>query len=157
MNDVFLAAFDIVIGVEGGVVTDQGGLTKFGISQRQYPNLDIRNLTIEQACQIYQNDFWDCCKCSDLPPRLAVCVFDACVNEGQGTAVRMLQRSIKVIDDGIIGPGTIGAAHTVTDALVRFMAERAFMYSHTKDFETDGHGWLSRLFIIYGKVLALNE
>lgn len=155
--DAFGAAFDIVIGVEGGVVTDQGGLTKFGISQRQYPDLDIRNLTLDQAQQIYRNDYWNKCRCDGLPPRLAACVFDAAVNEGQGTALRMLQRAVKVLDDGIIGPATLAAARNVSDALTRFMAERAFMYSHTGDFETDGHGWLSRLFIVYAKVLTISE
>src|ERR1051326_2925202 len=152
--DVFAIAFDVVIGIERGVTTDRGGLTKYGISKRQYPDLDIANLTLDQARRIYETDYWNKCRCDSLPARLAVCVFDAAVNEGQGTAIRMLQRAVKVLDDGMIGPSTIAAAHSVSDALTRFLAERAFMYAHTLDFETEGHGWMSRLFIIHEKVLA---
>lgn len=57
--------FDILIGIilknEGGYVNDPddiGGETKFGISKRSYPNLDIRNLTREQAKEIYKKDFF---------------------------------------------------------------------------------------------------
>ena len=35
---------------EGGLVNhsrDPGGLTKYGISQRSYPNLDIQSLTLD--------------------------------------------------------------------------------------------------------------
>ena len=49
MSD-FDKAFELVIGHEGGLVdhpADPGGLTKYGISKRAYPNLDIRNLTLD--------------------------------------------------------------------------------------------------------------
>ena len=42
---------------EGGYVndpTDLGGETKYGITKRFYPNVDIKNLTIEQAKEIYK-------------------------------------------------------------------------------------------------------
>ena len=43
---------------EGGAIftddpNDAGGATKYGISQRAYPNVDIRNLTEQQAREIY--------------------------------------------------------------------------------------------------------
>ena len=47
---------------EGGYVNnpaDPGGMTKYGISKRSYPNLDIANLTIDQAKAIYERDFWN--------------------------------------------------------------------------------------------------
>ena len=47
---------------EGGYVNDKydkGGETKYGISKRSYPNLDIPNLTKQQATDIYKTDYWD--------------------------------------------------------------------------------------------------
>ena len=57
----FDIAFDRLMGHEGGLVdhpNDPGGLTKFGISQRSYPNIDIRKLTREDSKAIYRRDFW---------------------------------------------------------------------------------------------------
>ena len=58
----FDIAFSRLIDSEGGLTDnpkDPGGLTKFGISQRSYPDIDIRNLTLDQAKAIYLRDFWD--------------------------------------------------------------------------------------------------
>ena len=55
----FKIAFKEIIGVEGGYVNnpnDKGGETKYGISKRAYPNLDIKNLTLKKAEEIYYND-----------------------------------------------------------------------------------------------------
>ena len=44
---------------EGGYVKDPkdlGGETKYGITKRFYPDVDIKNLTIEQAVEIYKKD-----------------------------------------------------------------------------------------------------
>lgn len=52
---------EFVLASEGGYVNDKydaGGETKFGISKRAYPDLDIINLTIEQAKDIYYKDYW---------------------------------------------------------------------------------------------------
>ena len=61
MNEGFDKAFEFTIGVEGGYVndpSDPGGETKFGVSKKSYPNLDIKNLTITQAKEIYYKDYW---------------------------------------------------------------------------------------------------
>ena len=52
----------IIFAHEGGYVNDQkdsGGETKYGISKRSYPNLDIKNLTKKQATDIYKVDFYN--------------------------------------------------------------------------------------------------
>ena len=57
----FEKAFKYVIYNEGGYVNDPsdlGGETKYGISKRSYPNLDIKHLTLEQARKIYFCDYW---------------------------------------------------------------------------------------------------
>lgn len=127
----FLPAFQIVVGIEGGYVNDPqdpGGETKFGISKRAYPALDIAALTLEQAQQIYLRDYWDACGCDTMPWERALCVFDMAVNQGQGAA-----RALNV------------QAH---DA-IELMAERAVRYAGNKNFPTYGKGWMNRLFKVF--------
>jgi hypothetical protein len=73
---------------EGGEASpgDPGGLTKWGISQRSHPNLDIANLTREQAIEIYRTEYWDRLRCDRLPARFDVAMFDTAVNVGCGRA-----------------------------------------------------------------------
>jgi len=116
-----MSKFDEIIeGVlkhEGGYVndpTDLGGETNYGITKRFYPDVDIKNLTKEGAKEIYKKDYWDKNKVDDLPDDLKHIYFDMCVNQGRGTAVKVLQRAIngkggKIAVDGGFGPGTKGA------------------------------------------------
>ena len=46
---------------------DPGGETKWGISKRAYPDLDIRNLTKADALAIYFRDYWTACDCDNIP------------------------------------------------------------------------------------------
>ena len=61
MKDTGLTSFDDIIEItlehEGGYVhdpNDLGGETNFGIAGRFYPDVDIKNLTIEGAKEIYK-------------------------------------------------------------------------------------------------------
>ena len=102
---------------EGGYVNDPkdlGGETKYGITKRFYPDVDIKNLTIEQAKEIYKKDYWDKNKVESLPQNLWHIYFDMCVNMGKRTAVKVLQRAANnkgrdIEVDGGLGPMTIGA------------------------------------------------
>ena len=56
----FDKAFDRLMGHEGGYTPgkgDPGGETKWGISKRSYPHLDIQSLTRDDAKVIYRRDF----------------------------------------------------------------------------------------------------
>ena len=102
---------------EGGYVndpTDLGGETKYGITKRFYPDVDIKNLTKEKAKEIYKRDYWDKNRVESLPQELWHIFFDMCVNMGRKTAVKILQRSAKnkgrnIDVDGGLGPATISA------------------------------------------------
>ena len=105
-------ALEFVLRHEGGYVDDpidRGGETRYGISKRAYPNLDIKNLTKEHAAQIYRADYWQPIQADQLPYPIALAVFDTAVNSGVKTAVRMLQDLIGTTADGIIGPKTLAA------------------------------------------------
>ena len=118
---------------EGGYVNDPddaGGETKFGISKRAYPDLDIANLTAKQAEEIYYNDYWLKAKCDQLPTKLAMFHFDTAVNMGITAANKMLQKAIGVKADGIIGEITLAKANGVGhDKISLYATERMIAYS----------------------------
>lgn len=82
------------IEVEGGarLVRDTGGLTKYGISQRAFPHLDIENLTLYQAEQIYKQYYWDRANCDSVLDELKLAVFDCAINQGVSHAVSLYRQ-----------------------------------------------------------------
>jgi len=112
MPSDFNLAIPIVLANEGGYVnnpSDPGGETNFGISKRAYPLLDIKNLTAEQAAELYRHDYW---RFGDLNSQdVATKLLDMSVNMGIKRAVTICQISINDIGghcnvDGKWGPGT---------------------------------------------------
>ena len=107
----YIGFFHRLMKYEGGYVNDPddpGGETKYGISKRAYPKLDIRNLTETDAMIIFHRDYY-------LPlniqlfvdERIAWQVFDFGVNAGVVRSARMVQRIVGAYPDGKIGPTTI--------------------------------------------------
>lgn len=152
MSPSFQKAFQVLVGAEGGYVNDPrdpGGETKFGISKRAYPGLDIAALTQQDAEDIYLRDYWDPVHGDDIPWPLCVFVFDAAVNQGPSAAVMLLQKSLEVPQDGSFGAKTKKALANIKDqreACALFMADRALRYTGTRNFDIYGRGWLKRLF-----------
>ena len=86
---------------EGGYVNnpkDPGGETKWGISKRAYPNLDIANLAHIDAANIYAKDYWDACGCDALPFPFCSAVFDSAVLCGVGRTKDWMRKA-KDIED----------------------------------------------------------
>jgi lysozyme family protein len=138
----FDLAIDIILAHEGGLSdnpSDPGGVTKYGISARSYPYLDIRNLTIEDAKKIYRTDYWEKIK-GDLidDQKIANQLLDFSVNSGVGQAVKSLQRALnKVVKpfppleiDGGMGPKTLTALNTGSSAKISnaLVSERLAFY-----------------------------
>ena len=146
----FDSAFLRLIGHEGGYVNDPrdaGGETKFGISKRQYPSLDIAALTLEQAKAIYRRDYWQRMQGDGLPPSLAFQVFDAAVNSGIGTAVRWLQQAAGTAQDGVIGAVTLNAVRGQDEAALirRYLGIRLDFLTQLTTWQTFGRGWARRI------------
>lgn len=133
---------------EGGYVndpSDPGGVTKFGISKRSYPGVDIDALTKEGAAEIYKRDYWDICRCEELPHGLDLLVFDTAVNQGAATSIKLLQRALNVTDDGIMGRGTLAAANHAVNGIEEFLARRMFQYAINPQVHRFGLGWYRRV------------
>ncbi len=147
---IFDHAFEKVIGHEGGYVfdpRDPGGETKFGISKRAYPNEDIKNLTLARAKQIYRADYWNRCRCDDLPFEVRFDVFDAAVNSGVRQASIWLQRAVGAKPDGVIGNLTIKAAQQIDGMTIamRMNGERLKFMTDLPTWQHFGKGWARRI------------
>lgn len=139
-----------ILSHEGGYVNnpaDPGGETKWGISKRSYPNVNIKALTREDAIEIYRKDFWNRVQGENLPTALAFQALDAAVNSGIGNAVRFLQRALGVADDGVVGPITLARlrSHSEWDVTALYIAERLEFMTKLNTWQTFGKGWARRI------------
>ena len=93
---------------DSGNFTPDGRLvgTKFGISAHAYPNIDIPNLTIEQANKLRKRDYWDRVRGDELPGPIAFIMAEAAYGSGPGKAIMQLQSVLGVTQDGVFGPNT---------------------------------------------------
>ncbi len=147
----FDEAFSHVVGLEGGYVNDPrdpGGETKYGITKRDHPSVDIKGLTVEDAKEIYRVQYWAPACCDAMPWPLNALVFDSAVNQGVETAKKLLQKSLGVTQDGVIGKATLSAIAKSKqgELCALFLADRALRYIGTRNFDVFGRGWLRRLF-----------
>jgi lysozyme family protein len=139
-----------ILAVEGGYVNhpaDPGLETKFGISKRMYPTLDIKNLDEQKAKSIYKFDYWDTI-CADLLPKsLRLLVFDCAVNQGPGTAIKILQRTLGLKPDGHFGSITKQAIKDLDEVYIidRYAQMRLERYQALPHWEFFGKGWSRRL------------
>ena len=140
---------ELVLAAEGGYVNDPkdpGGETNWGISKRQYPDIEIGTLSIDRARIIYRFDYWDRIRADELPSVVRHAVFDAAVNSGVTAATKMLQRAAKANPDGKLGPVTMAAiAKVEPNALLRcFIKERLVFLCALPTFSAFGKGWVRR-------------
>ena len=146
----FQVAINRVLAIEGGLVenaNDPGGLTNWGISQRSYPNVNVRTLTREAAAAIYYRDFWLRIDAEKFPPAISYQALDFAVNSGCDTAIRKLQAAVGVADDGHWGLVSSDAASkiSVPHLTMRFLAERLDFLRKLKNWPAAGAGWAGRI------------
>lgn len=124
-----------VLGREGGLSSDVndpgnwlGGKfvgTKYGISGAVWGDkYDIPNLTVEQAKQIYYDNYWLASGCDKLSWPLCLLHFDAAVQHGP-TAMTLLEESDRNV--------------------MRYMATRIKFYTAIKTWDRYGAAWMNRM------------
>jgi len=117
----FNKAFEKVLKFEGGYVNDKsdsGGETKYGISKKAFPNVDIKNLTLNEAKEIYKKVYWDKIKGDEIKSqKIAELIFDTAVNMGTSFAIKTAQKVLNVKQDGIVGPITLNTLNNINEDL----------------------------------------
>lgn len=78
--------------IEGGdkVVSDGGGVAKFGVNSKAHPNVDVPNLTPEEARSFYQQEYWDQIGADKMPADMRLVAFDTVVNHGLGKGKELI-------------------------------------------------------------------
>ena len=95
MRENFDKSFTLtVMQFEGGArftndPDDPGGATKYGISKKANPDLDIVHLTEQQAKDVYLQRYWLPSGCDEMPYPWDVIMFDAAVNMGVSKAIKI--------------------------------------------------------------------
>lgn len=157
----FEKAFEEVLYWEGGYVNhpkDPGGCTKYGISQKSYPNLDIKNITLELARQIYYCDYWKKISFEQIDSDdISTKLFSICINTGNLAGVRCVQRALRSVgsklqDDGILGNVTLNAINSSrSDILLAALKSEAAGYYRSLAISDPKlcaflNGWLRRAY-----------
>lgn len=153
MSD-FNEAVELVLRHEGGWVNDPddpGGETNFGISKRQFPSLDIKNLTREQAKEIYRKDYWLPLYDGIENQEVANSLFDMAVNAGVQTAIKLLQRTLNellagpLVVDGVFGPKTLSAVNACDgETLYKWFTIQRITYYASLNKQKFIKGWVRR-------------
>jgi lysozyme family protein len=134
VNIEFIKAMKFVLKWEGGYTNDPndpGGETKYGISKRSYPDLDIKNLTIEEATDIYYQNYWLKAGCDNVLFPFNLIFFDTAVNCG----VERAKRFSMVCKDW-----------------QDYLFLRIEYYTKLENFKHFGKGWVNRVLDLYNTV-----
>ena len=157
MNQNFDKCMSMLLAHEGGYVnhpSDPGGMTNLGVTKRTYDEYhgtdvtedEMKALTRADVEPIYRRNYWDRCRCPDLPTGVDWAVFDFAVNAGTGRAAKALQQAVEATQDGSIGPMTLIKVKQVPveNIINRTAIYREQFYRSLKTFDTFGKGWLRR-------------
>lgn len=155
-----MASFDLAVNIvleqEKGYVNDPkdtGGETKYGISKKQYPQVDIKNLTPEGAKSIYQKDYWQAAYEQIQSQEIVNKVFSIGVDIGITHANVCLQRAVRatsgkcLIEDGLLGSISVLAINMCHPAilLAALKSELAGYYRMINN-PHEINGWLNRAY-----------
>jgi len=154
----FPASLALILKSEGNFINhprDPGGMTNLGVTRNvwkewvkhEVDEAEMRSLTPELVAPLYKANYWDACKCSDLPLGVDYVVFDSAVNMGVSRAAKLLQAELGVTADGVIGRATIAAATVAdpTELVESFSLGKGEFYKSLSTFKTFGRGWLNRV------------
>jgi lysozyme family protein len=154
-TDTATRILDWIIDIEDGLVddpSDPGGLTKYGISQRSYPDLDIAALTEADARAIYVRDFLG--QYLGLPWPLSLLCVDAAVQHGPHVPVSHLQQAANRVYgrrvlavDGDLGPLTLTAVRSLPawPLAMQIVSLRVGHYLGLRTWPAHGKGWARRI------------
>jgi lysozyme family protein len=183
--NVWPLALEMVLRHEGGFAdhhSDPGSATYAGVSLRAVNALDadgdgeldfdldgdgdvdradIKALAHEpeKVAAFYLANYWNPIRGNQLPPRIALLVFDAAVHHGVKGSTVLLQRVLGVKQDGVLGPVTVEAAWRARDAAARLLTERALLMTRIVAARPASSvflaGWFRRLFALASEVGAM--
>lgn len=164
----FQKAISFILNQEGGYSNhpnDPGKATKYGITQAEVPEMDVKKLTKTRAKEIYFERYYqpmvDLFELYEFPEKarfaLTLLFLDSSINLGLSRTIKLLQAtlndflSIKLEVDGKFGPKTkrafCSAMPSFEAFLIAFMATRLYFYTKLakrKRMRVFLRGWVNR-------------
>lgn len=140
--------------------TDKGGCTMKGITIRTFRHYfgssqtcsDLRSISDEQWKYIFEDGYWNPCKGDDIEDQsVANIIVDWAWMSGVKTAVKKVQKILKVDIDGVVGQQTLYAINSSNPEKLFYSIydERKNYYLNICDTDPDQEvflrGWLNRL------------
>jgi len=157
MKHNFDKCLEMLLKHEGGFVNhpkDPGGMTNLGVTKAVYDKwtgknsteAEMRALTPDDVAPIYKKNYWDKCRCDELPSGADWSVFDWAVNSGSGRPAKAIQRIVGAKQDGAIGPKTLTMIANQEPKIIieKMYDQRQSFYENLKTFKTFGRGWTRR-------------
>jgi len=142
-----------------GNFDSQGNLigTNKGITPSSYkaafgkePTVDeLKNLTTEQAIEIYNENYWKPNRIGEMPPEVQEIAMNMFVMTSPKNAAKAIQRAAGAKEDGIIGPQTLKAMRGLTSEEI-WKEYEAYLRS-LKAWGKFGKGWTNRYNAILGR------
>ena len=158
MNGNFERCLALVLKSEGGYVNnlaDPGGMTNLGVTKNTYEawvnrtvdETEMRSLTPDDVAPLYEHNYWNRVAGNELPVGVDYCVFDAAVNLGPSQAIKLIQRALNVVDDGILGEKTLAASHQrdAAELIEQFSEEHLQLMQTKKTWATFAKGFQNRI------------
>jgi len=143
---------------------DRGGATNKGITQKTYnayltkhqlPLRSVEDIDDDEVGEIYKQEYWDKCMCSDIPFPLDLIVFDSAIQHGVSRASKWLQNCVGSVPDGVVGINTIYSLHgkvldkRIQDVIENYLNGRISFYaqiiSNDPSQKKFANGWKNRM------------
>jgi len=162
----FDAILTHTLGNEGGLTTDTGGLTNYGITQNTFdtvaPELglekkSVKDLKYGEVRKVYESEYYKKPAIDQIPSeKIQGLMFDWGVNAGTGTAIKKLQEIVGAKADGKIGKKTLAAVNQyIADKgeeslAFDILSSRTNHYnqlvqSNPQKYGAYEHGWMNRI------------
>ena len=128
-------------------LNDGAGLTKYGITHKSYPNINISSLTKRQAGMLYHLDYWVPIRADEMYCIMALTLFDSSVNNGKFKAITNLQHILGIPESGVITDALLKKLVTLEKiyAFNEYNQHRVQFYRSCRQFNKFGKGWLKRI------------
>jgi lysozyme family protein len=157
-SENFSKIISLILELEGGYVFDQndpGGETKYGISKKSYPELDIKHLTIDEAKTIYFRDFWLKIRADEFNGPLKYLLFDSAINQGRSGAIKILQKTLGANETGLLDDQLISKSNRRSGVHIQFTSYRIDKYRNTNNVDLYFRGWVKRTLKVFEKSLII--
>jgi lysozyme family protein len=146
--------------LSGVITTDLGGRTRFGVAEKFHPELTSTGFydtmptaqALEIAISVYKSIYANTLKLNTISDQtVANALLSYAVNVGTVRAVKLLQRTLGLLEDGILGPFTINKIESIMpkNLLIAWKNVMLAYYDDVaNDHPTDAiylNGWINRV------------